>query len=533
MVKCEVCERENKSLVGLTTHLNRTKNKDNHPNSLQEYYDIYLKKDNEGICQNPNCPNDHPKTSFQGLGHGYSVGCCGSCSQLFPAVRAKIVNTCLENRGVTHHLKTKECMDKQRQTVQERYGEGGNIQQVKAIKEKTRKTNIKRYGGPSPTCSQDIIKKREENYLIKTNGKYKGPMEERKNQRKLSEQFINLSKDRIIKDLNDRGLEVIEYVKCSSYAKLKCKKCNHEFQSKPNWIFDKRRIHFCMNCAEKIYGTMQKEVYDFCSQYFNNIIENDRKILEGKEIDILIPEINLGIEFNGLYHHNELFGTPNDYHINKTKVAKQKGIKLIHIFEDEWVNKQEIVKSILLAKMGKISNKIGARSCIIQQLDINQAKSFLKLNHLQGYSPAKYLGLIYNNEIVCCLGIGKPRFNKNYEWEIIRFCNKLNTTVMGGMNKLLKYFIINYIPKSIITYADARYGTGASYLKCDFNFVHWSRPNYFYTKNSIRESRMKYQKHKLPKLLENFDSTLTEWENMKENNYGRIWDCGNYVYEWK
>ena len=130
--------------------------------------------------------------------------------------------------------------------------------------------------------------------------------------------------------------------------------------------------------------------------------------------------------------------------------------------------------------------------------------------------------------------MNKPRFDHNYEWEILRFCNKLNTSVVGGFSKLLKFFIFNFNPNSIITYADARFGEGNVYLKNDFKKIRLSKPNYFYLgKSKKRESRLKYQKHKLENLLETFDSSMTEWENMKLNGYDRIWYCFNYDFDLK
>jgi hypothetical protein len=124
----------------------------------------------------------------------------------------------------------------------------------------------------------------------------------------------------------------------------------------------------------------------------------------------------------------------------------------------------------------------------------------------------------------------KPLYNKKYEWEIIRFCNKLNTSVVGGFSKLLKYFK-NEHNGSIITYADKRHSNGNLYKNNGFEELHDSKPNYFYVKKRDIFSREKFQKHKLKDLFENFNPDLTEWENMQLNNYDRIWDCGNKVFE--
>lgn len=252
---------------------------------------------------------------------------------------------------------------------------------------------------------------------------------------------------------------------------------------------------------------------------------NDRSILEGKELDIVYK--NLAIEYNGLFWHSEA-RVGKYYHLEKTEKAFQKGYKLIHIFENEWLYKRSIVESRINNLLNR-STKLYARKCNILT-DI--PKDFLELNHIQGNAAASVrLGLEYNNEVVAVMTFSKSRFSKKYEWELVRFCNKLNIIVVGGASKLLKYFERTYNPKSIVTYADRRWSGGELYETLGFEFSHASEPNYWYfKKNPILESRIKYQKHKLKDILEDFDSTLTEVENMYNNGYNRIFDCGNLVF---
>jgi hypothetical protein len=127
----------------------------------------------------------------------------------------------------------------------------------------------------------------------------------------------------------------------------------------------------------------------------------------------------------------------------------------------------------------------------------------------------------------------KSRYNKNYEWEISRFCNKLNYVIIGSANKLFKHFIKNYNPKSIITYSDIRFFDGKIYEKLNFDFLEDTNPNYFYIKGNNIYSRIYFQKYKLEEKIEYFDKNLTEWENMQLNKFDRIWDCGNKKYIWK
>ena len=125
------------------------------------------------------------------------------------------------------------------------------------------------------------------------------------------------------------------------------------------------------------------------------------------------------------------------------------------------------------------------------------------------------------------ISYGKPRYNKNFDYEIYRFCNKKNTIIIGGLSKL-----INNISGTIISYCDRRYSNGFGYLKSNFKLVLKTKPNYFYLKDNRRFNRIGFQKHKLKDKLSKFDESLTEWQNMQLSGYDRIWDCGNLVFEW-
>jgi hypothetical protein len=247
------------------------------------------------------------------------------------------------------------------------------------------------------------------------------------------------------------------------------------------------------------------------------------------------PDHKLAIEFNDLFSHSK---HPKNYHLNKTELCQKEGIQLLHIFENEWVDptRQEIWKSIINGKLGN-NNKIHARKTEIKEITDNKiVKEFLNNNHLQGFVGSSVkLGLFYNDELVSVMIFGKTRFSKKYEYEMIRLCTKKFITVVGGASKLFKYFIDNYKPNSVISYADRRYSNGNLYKKIGFDFSHNSYPNYWYFENGSLElfSRVKFQKHKLENMLDSFDNNKSEVENMTDNNYSRIFDCGNIIYTWK
>ena len=127
------------------------------------------------------------------------------------------------------------------------------------------------------------------------------------------------------------------------------------------------------------------------------------------------------------------------------------------------------------------------------------------------------------------MAFSKSRFNKNYDWELLRFASIFSFNVIGGAGKLLKYFENNY-DGSLISYSDKRWSKGNLYKQLGFEELKDSSPSYFYTKGTKRFNRVMYQKHKLKKLLENYDEKLSEYENMSNNGFMRIWDCGNKVF---
>lgn len=207
---------------------------------------------------------------------------------------------------------------------------------------------------------------------------------------------------------------------------------------------------------------------------------------------------------------------------------RQNSEYLIFDFEKSNPVKMAIWKSI------KNENKavIYARKCEVQEISSIVSDEFTEVNHLQGKFRSKVnLGLFFSGELVAIMTFSTPRYNKKYEYELIRFCNKLNTRVVGGASKLLKHFIKTYNPKSIISYANLRFSKGNMYEKLGFKKIGKSTANYFYVKNDVVYSRIKCQKHKLQGLLDVFDSNLTEQENMEMNGFKKVQDRGNLVYE--
>jgi hypothetical protein len=225
------------------------------------------------------------------------------------------------------------------------------------------------------------------------------------------------------------------------------------------------------------------------------------------------------------------------YHLDKTNACKNHNIRLLHFYDVEIDNKFDIVGSKILSAIGITPVRIFARNTTVSQPDQLQKRDFLCKNHIQGNDNSKlFFSLVYAGEICAVMTFGKRKITgSGAGWELIRYASKTNTTIVGGFSKLLTYatpHLIKYGAKMLFTYADIRLSVGNLYERTGFNHKHNSAPCYWYFKlpNNTLLHRSGFMKHKLCKKLEYYDDNKTEWQNMKDNNYDRIWDCGQMVF---
>lgn len=320
----------------------------------------------------------------------------------------------------------------------------------------------------------------------------------------------------------------VDYVNSQTKVKIICKK-HGIFEQLP---YDHISKHGCNKCSSSI-SKLEIEINEFLTGIRIDTITSSFSVIKPSQIDIYIPSHNVAIEFNGLYWHSENKVDTN-YHLNKTNLCEELGIQLIHIFEDEWLFKKDIVKSRLKNILGLTTNKIYGRKCIIKEVLSNESKVFLNTNHIQGnVNSSINLGLYHENELVSVMSFNKPRLGigKLYDgYELSRFCTKIDTTVIGGADKLLKQFIKIYSPKQIISYADKRWSKGNLYEKLGFDKTHTNKPNYSYIIGKTRKHRFNFRKNILKK--EGFDITnKSEHEIMLDRKIYRIYDCGTITYK--
>ena len=322
---------------------------------------------------------------------------------------------------------------------------------------------------------------------------------------------------------------------------FQCNVCNNVFSST---LLGSGKIPLCRKCYPITKNSkLETIIKDFLNEKNIKHLDNDRKLLNGKEIDIFLPDYNLGIELNGNYFHSEVSGNKDKYyHLNKMILASSKNLKLLHFFEDEIILKKEIVFS-RLSNLLNLNRVIYGRNCLIKEVLKKESSDFLNKNHLQGNSVDKIrYGLYHNGILVSIMTFGKKRKSLGHnksgvdDYELVRFCNILNHNIVGGFSKLLNFFIKTHSPRVIETYADIRWSglnpISTVYSKNGFVFKKQTPPNYWYIKNGDslhRSHRFTFRKNVL--VQEGYSKEKTEWEIMKEKGYDRIWDCGSMKFE--
>ena len=393
----------------------------------------------------------------------------------------------LERYGVNHHSKSSIFKDKVINTSQLKWGVD-NYSKTNESKEKTKITNINRYG-------VDNVQKMEQ----------------------FRERF-NITND----------INYIEYISNSnSLFRCDCGE-NHEFIIDIDNYIKRRKFGnplctLCYPIGDSV-SIMEKDLFSYISSIYDGKIISSYR--DSFEIDIYLPDLSIGIEFNGLYWHSNAHKDKN-YHINKTKYFEEKGIRIIHIWEDSWVNKRLIIESQIANFLNKIDNRIYARKCKVMEVTSKDATNFLEMNHIQGsVNSCLRIGLYYDDKLVSIMCFdhfeGRIRMSDS-DWNLNRFCNLIGTNVVGSASKLFTYFIKNYKPNRVISYADRDWSLGDIYYKLGFDKVYDSLPDYKYIVDGIRVHKSRYRKSRLK-------TDMTESEYTISNNILRVYDCGKIKF---
>jgi hypothetical protein len=388
-------------------------------------------------------------------------------------IKQKSKETCIERYGVDNYGKSSERVDKIRQTCIKKYGVS-SPRQLKSVKDKQKQTLLNRYGVENPGQILDHQEKTKNTNLEKYG----------------VENFSQLP---------DQRLLLKEW--CSENAVSYSSKGELEILE---WI----------------------RSFDLpATKYKTNL-----------ELDIFIPSLNLGIEYNGLYRHSELQKATN-YHLNKTIFFKDINIRTIHVWEHEWKYKQEQVKSFLLSAIGKNEHKIGARKCKViwsdSKEEIAKAHQLLDSTHIQGCTNStKYVSNVYyNNELIATATFGRHH-RDSATWVLSRFTTKTNYTIQGILSKISK-LASKELESDIISWADYRLSNGNGYEKAGWIQEKLLRPDYFYWKLSNVTKTSIISKQSRQKKSMKTPEGMTEHEHAKLDGLVRIYDCGKIRFRYK
>ena len=398
-------------------------------------------------------------------------------------VREKFENTLLVNYGVTTTFASKEIQNKISNTNTERYGCAIGFGS-KIIQDKILVTNQERYGSNVPNSNPEVLKFLSDEIW-------------------LTEEFSTKNSKTIAFELNCSKTFV------NYWARI------HKIENRANIYSEENEISEFI----EVLGItdIKKNVY--------GIIGNVSG-LGRRQLDIYLPEKNIAIELNGVYWHSD----NKTRHIEKLNLCRDSEIKLLQFWDYQWNEKTDICKSIIKSNLG-LNGRIFARKCSIIEITSKEYCTFLYENHLQGpvKSSIRY-GLICDGKLVSAIGFSKSRYDKSYDWELIRYVNICGINVVGGFSRLLKHFR-NHNIGSIISYCDLMVFDGRMYKESGFTNIRDTVPGFFYSKGTAIASRESMQKHKLIGILKNFDESLTAEQNLSNAGWKKVWNCGNGVWE--
>lgn len=526
------------------------------PISFQEKLYIYY----NNIRSIPVCKICGGKVKFINAKDGYRIYCSRKCMNSDPdkiesvkqtnnikyggnapicsdEIKQKIQNTIIDKYGVDNIMKLSNIVEKNIDTRIEKYGGIGNASDQ--IKQKHIQTCLDKYGVKYASQTEDFKTR-----LVETNLKkfgYKTAMN--------TESSVLKSKLSKLRKIQSKFPDVINYDDdfnwICSCPHPNCNKCIDKYYITTSQIYRGRLKDNTEPCTNILPINSNNNKNTSIEIFIKNILDqnnieyisNDRQVLNGKELDIYIPSKNIAIECNGVYSHSSKY-KDSKYHYKKYIECMSKNIQLITLWEDQIKNTPDIVKSLLLSKLGMYEKRIYARKCEVREIDFKTCSDFLNKNHIQGACQSKVrLGLYYNNDLISVMTFGSPigcSGNKNNKSHILkRFCSLKGWQVIGGASKLLIYYINKYKPDRIESFACNDISNGNVYKKLGFEEKQHN-DSYWYIKGLKRYHRSTFTKSAIVKLgwRDKNDYTWTESEVMKEHGYYKIYDCGQtkYVY---
>ena len=468
--------------------------------------------------------------------------------------RKRVKATSLQKYGTEHPLQAEEVIAKRMDTVREKYNVD-NVFQSEEIKQRSQDTLLEKYGVANISQSeeiQDIIRQHNvEKYGVAH------PM-------MLPEYKDKAIQTNIVK--YGRKAYTQQHIKdiqaWYSFIENPKEFINTHYDSLPRAAelaedlgVDLSTVDMYLNisnskdCVIRAKSLMEQEVYEWIKQHTDTtVVQNEKQIIAPYELDLYLPELKLAIECNPTVTHNSSFVDPwggaaksHNYHKMKTDLCEKQGIFLFHIFGYEWTHKKPVIKSMLCNLLQANKHIIYARKCEIYP-NAYEVRTFLDRNHRQGYANSSIsISLVYQGKQVSMMTFGRMRHtigqtDDNDAYELVRFCNEKNTTVVGGASKLFKYFIDTYKPSHIISFSDRAHTRGNLYQTLGFTETRRSDANYVWVDVASDRAyhRINAQKMNLKKFLkdDSIDLSLSEKQIMEDHKFAQVFDSGTITWEW-
>jgi hypothetical protein len=494
-----------------------------------------------GDLRNPSCAN-----CGGSLHNIYKKTCSIQCREELKTrtgertrINAQRKNTTEKKYGVTNVAKIQEIQQKRLNTLKEKYGTLSSPKTIESARERAKQLSIKgretlqrQHGVSNPAqlpdhhtkCRKTMMSAHGVDHWSRMPVHRERLKEQKENNwnsylplqvelMNITDGFVGKPNDRLRFTCHDCGSsETLP----SETAKWRVRTCGTP----------------CAACADIKKGSRKEaDLANWIQDQNIEIIRHDRVILDGLELDIVIPDKKLAIEFCGLYWHNDQRIAKN-YHRDKMMAARAAGYQLITLFEDEWDHRQSQVKHRLRGLLNLTDQRVSARRTQVMEISTTRAREFMDQYHISGYSRSTHkLGLEFEGELVAVMTFARPNRSKgarkqvNGYWEIARFATKCN--VAGAASRLFSHFVKKYSPEHVFSYADLRWGQGGVYQYLDMTRETDTVPGYWYVSGDKRIHRFALRKKS------HEPKNITERELREQDGYLRIWDCGHSKWEWK
>lgn len=520
---------------------------DNFPKELKWTEKLYWYYN--GLAEGRKCVVCGAPTKFISFKTGYREFCSYKCMNSCKDVQERKIETSRKHYGCDNPMHSKVCKEKLKQTFIERYGVENPFQSER-VKEQIRQTNQRKYGCDYPMQSELIRKKSiqscTDKYGVQHNSQIDFVKEHKKSiQPESIAKSIATYKENYLKS-HPSIINISENDYVCKCPHPECDKCIEKQFTIPKSIYHSRcpqQIELCttlLPISPNFSGTsIEMFIRNILDEHNIEYETNVRNIISPQELDIWIPSKHIAIECNSVYFHNTHLKS-RGYHRDKFIKCQENGIQLLTIWEDWIVNKPEIVKSIILSKLGIYNQRIYARQCNIREITSKESNQLLERTHIQGKctSQVRY-GLYYEDKLVATTTFGRNRNmiigGTQNKWELVRFCCESGIQIVGGAKKMLSHFIKDYKPETLYSFSSNDISAGNLYKrlgfeKCDTNLSYW----YVNSKDFSRWHRSTFTKNAIVRRGWKTDKECwREVDVMEEHGYYQIYDSGQTKWELK